>query len=190
MNTGINGSTNVEEVLTFWEPGIGMCKVRVYVYPWPTVLKKPKEPILTLDYGSQETQRTDSEPRLTVLKKPKEPALTLGWRFSRNPKSWFWPLSDGSQGTMPKNLPWIDGSFTRSPTYLLTYLPTFVMFSKTRNWKFLFDSEKVLKIKIKIKLEPEVFQNSEKFQTTGIWGFLKFYYLLLFVIILFLFLKI
>jgi hypothetical protein len=66
------------------EPRIGMCKVRAYVYPWPTVLKKPKEPVLTLDswfsrnpknwfspstHGSQETQRTGSHPRLTVLKK-------------------------------------------------------------------------------------------------------------------------
>jgi len=94
------------------ELGIGMCKVRVYVYHWPTVLKnpknrfwpltngskKPKEPVLTLDrWFSKKTQRTGSDPWQTVLKKPKEPVLTLDWRFLRNPKNWFRPLTDGSQ---------------------------------------------------------------------------------------------
>jgi len=70
---------------------------------------------------------------------------------------------------MPKNLPWIDGSFMRSPTYL------FVMFSKTRNWKFLFDFWK--SIKNKNKNGTRGFLNSEKFQKTGIWGFFCFLFL-------------
>jgi hypothetical protein len=68
------------------EPRIGVCKVRAYVYPWPTVLKKPKEPVFTLDWRFSTTQRTGSHSRLTVLKKPKELVLTLDSRFSKNPK--------------------------------------------------------------------------------------------------------
>ncbi len=137
--------------------------------------KNLKNRFSPLTDGSQQTQRTGSHSRLTVLKKPKELVLTLNSWFSRNPKNRFSPLTHGSQeikfrpltlgfyklkepcqGTYPKStvLSW------EAP---LTYL--FVMFSKSQNWKFLFDSEKSIKNRNKNKNGSQrFFKFLEKFK--------------------------
>ncbi len=124
MNTGINGLTNVGEVLTFQSLESACVRLgHMYTLDW-RFSRNPKNRFWPLNDGSQETQRTDSDPRLTGLKKPKEPILTLDWRFSRTqvPTLNWGSISSRNHAKEPT----LNPRFFHEKPHLLTYLLTYL----------------------------------------------------------------